>query len=63
VIFFIFWGQPLGVMSQLIVSGYLFKVTYEVLATPLTYFVVNFLKREEGIDHFDRRTNFNPFAA
>jgi uncharacterized integral membrane protein (TIGR00697 family) len=63
VIFFIFWGQPLGVMSQLIVSGYLFKVTYEVLATPLTYLVVNFLKREEGVDYFDRKTNFNPFAA
>ena len=62
VIFFIFWGQPLGVMFQLIVSGYLFKVTYEVLATPLTYIVVNFLKREESVDFFDRRTNFNPFA-
>jgi len=61
VIFFIFWGQPLGVMLQLIVSGYLFKVVYEVLATPLTYLVVNFLKREEGVDFFDRRTNFNPF--
>jgi uncharacterized integral membrane protein (TIGR00697 family) len=63
VIFFIFWGQPLNVMAQLIVSGYLFKVTYEVLATPLTYMVVNFLKREEGVDFFDRHTNFNPFAA
>jgi uncharacterized integral membrane protein (TIGR00697 family) len=63
VIFFIFWGQPLGVMAHLIVSGYLFKVTYEVLATPLTYLVVNFLKREEGVDYFDRRTNFNPFAS
>jgi uncharacterized PurR-regulated membrane protein YhhQ (DUF165 family) len=62
VVVFIFWGQPLGVMYQLIVSGYLFKVTYEVLATPLTYLVVNFLKREEGVDFFDRKTNFNPFA-
>ena len=63
VIFFIFWGQPLGVLAQLIVSGYLFKVTYEVLATPLTYVVVNFLKREEDVDFFDRHTNFNPFAS
>lgn len=63
VVVFIFWGQPLGVMYQLIVSGYLFKVTYEVLATPLTYAVVNFLKREEGVDYFDRHTNFNPFAG
>jgi uncharacterized integral membrane protein (TIGR00697 family) len=63
VIVFIFWGQPLGVMARLIVSGYLFKVTYEVIATPLTYLVVNFLKREEGVDYFDRRTNFNPFVS
>ncbi|MDP9169070.1 MAG: queuosine precursor transporter [Acidobacteriota bacterium] len=63
VIFFIFWGQPLGVMWKLIVSGYLFKVVYEVLATPLTYLVINFLKRAEGADHFDRSTNFNPFAV
>ena len=63
VIFFIFWGEPLGVMAQLIVSGYLFKVAYEVLATPLTYLIVNFLKREEGVDFFDRHTNFNPFAT
>lgn len=62
VIFVIFWGQPLGVMFKLIVSGYLFKVTYEVIATPLTYIVVNFLKRSEGVNFFDRRTNFNPFA-
>jgi uncharacterized integral membrane protein (TIGR00697 family) len=62
VIVFIFWGQPLGVMFRLIVSGYLFKVAYEVLATPLTYVVVNFLKRTEGVNYFDRATNFNPFA-
>ena len=46
---------------SLIVWGYLFKVTYEVLATPLTYKIVNFLKRHEGVDTFDRSTNFNPF--
>src|SRR3984957_18390849 len=63
VVVFIFWGQPLGVMFQLIVSGYLFKVIYEVVATPLTYKVVNFLKREEGVDYFDRQTNFNPFTV
>src|SRR3984885_7823602 len=61
VIVFIFWGQPLSVMFRLIVSGYLFKVVYEVLATPLTYLVVNSLKRAEGVNVFDRTTNFNPF--
>ncbi len=48
---------------NLIVSGYLGKVLYEVLATPLTYAVVNGLKRAEGIDPFDTGTNFSPFAA
>jgi len=48
-------------IAKLIVSGYLFKVVYEVLATPVTYAIVNFLKRNEGVDTFDRHTNFNPF--
>lgn len=63
VVVFIFWGQPPEVMFRLIFSGYLFKVVYEVLATPLTYLIVNFLKRQEGVDYFDRHTNFNPFAS
>ena len=50
-----------AVIVSLIVWGYLFKVTYEVAATPLTYKIVNFLKRHEGVDTFDRATNFNPF--
>lgn len=62
VVFFIFWGQPLATIFNLILSGYVFKVVYEVIATPLTYKVVNFLKRTEGVDFFDRDTNFNPFA-
>ncbi len=62
VIFFIFWGQPLNVIFGLIVGGYVFKVTYEVVATPLTYWVVNSLKRSEGVNYFDQGTDFNPFA-
>ena len=46
---------------SLIISSYLFKVIYEVLATPLTYWVVNGLKKAEGVDTFDFDTNFNPF--
>lgn len=49
-------------ITTLIVSGYLGKVLYEVLATPLTYAVVNFLKRKEGLDPLDEGTSFNPFA-
>lgn len=50
-------------IPKLIVSGYLVKVIYEALATPVTYAVVGFLKRREGVDALDRDTNFNPFAS
>jgi uncharacterized integral membrane protein (TIGR00697 family) len=64
VIVFIFWGTAsVGTMLRLIVSGYLIKVVYEILMTPVTYAVVNFLKRTEGADYFDYSTNFNPFAT
>ena len=43
-------------------SGYAIKVAYEALATPLTYAVVNGLKRAEGLDVYDEGTDFNPFA-
>lgn len=49
-------------MLNLIASGYIAKVLYEVAATPLTYLVVHRLKRAEGVDVFDRDTDFNPFA-
>lgn len=58
-----FWGIiPAAAIISAIVTQWLFKVGYEVLATPLTYVVVNFLKRQEGIDVFDRETSFNPLA-
>lgn len=49
-------------IGSLIFWGYLGKVIYEVCVIPLTYVVVKSLKRVEGIDAFDRGTNFNPFA-
>ena len=53
---------PTGGLVQAILSQWLFKVAYETLATPLTYLVVNALKRAEGVDVFDRDTNFSPVA-
>jgi len=52
---------PGELLVRAIWSGALFKVVYEAVATPVTYAVVNFLKRREGIDVFDRETDFNPF--
>jgi hypothetical protein len=44
-----------------IVTQWLLKSGYEVIATPLTYVVVGFLKRTENADVYDRSTNFTPF--
>ena len=38
------------------------KVAVEVLFTPVTYKVVNALKRAESEDYYDRDTDFNPFT-
>lgn len=48
---------------RVIISGYIGKVAYEAAATPVTYAVVNFLKRKEGVDIMDSDTDFNPFKA
>ncbi len=53
---------PNGALLTAILSQWLFKVGYEVLATPLTYWVVNALKRAEGEDYYDRNTDFSPVA-
>jgi hypothetical protein len=51
---------PLAGLAATIVTQWLLKVVYEAIATPLTYVVVNFLKRQEGIDVYDHETAFNP---
>jgi uncharacterized integral membrane protein (TIGR00697 family) len=59
-----FWGAlPAEVLGIMILSHWLLKSGYEILATPLTYAIVDFLKRKEDIDHYDYATNFNPLRA
>jgi queuosine precursor transporter len=53
---------PFSTIGNMVVTGYLLKVGYEVLATPLTYLVINWLKKVENSDVFDRDRDFNPFA-
>ena len=53
---------PLRTLVNMIVTSYFLKVAYEVLATPLTYLVINWLKKAEHADAFDRNENFNPFS-
>lgn len=51
-----------SILLLAILSGYLFKTLYEIIATPITYRIVKFLKKSESIDHFDYNTKFNPFS-
>jgi len=46
----------------LILSQYVLKVSYEVLATPFTYIAAGFLKRKEGVDVYDYKTKFTVFS-
>ncbi len=52
---------PWEIFWSLVITNYLFKVGIEALLTPVTYAVVNTLKRIESEDYFDRNTDFNPF--
>ncbi|KFL44885.1 hypothetical protein IL54_0251 [Sphingobium sp. ba1] len=45
------------------VTNWAMKVGWEALLTPVTYVVVNALKRREGLDVYDAGTNFTPFRA
>ena len=56
---FIGTGSPVGTM---IWHHWLFKTGIEVIATPVTYAIVNWLKRAEGIDTYDYETKYNPFV-
>lgn len=53
-------GWTLALIARVGWNNYLLKVALETLFTPLTYVVVNFLKREEREDVFDTETDFNP---
>lgn len=55
-----FWGtMENSVVLRMILFQYLFKVLYEVIFTPLTYFVVGRVKKAEGIDTYDRGEKYN----
>lgn len=54
--------MPNDLVFTVMVSNYLLKVGWEAIITPFTYLIVNFLKRVEHEDYYDRDTNFNPFT-
>jgi uncharacterized integral membrane protein (TIGR00697 family) len=55
----VFSGQ---VIWEMMYTNWLIKVGYEVVATPVTYRVINALKAREHVDYYDRATDFNPLT-
>jgi uncharacterized integral membrane protein (TIGR00697 family) len=54
---------PVQALAEVMLSQFILKVSWEVILTPVTYAIVGFLKRAEGIDVFDGHTDFTPFSA
>ena len=54
---------PGSLLITLIISNYIFKTAVEIVFTPATYAVVNFLKKSEHEDYYDTDTNFNPLST
>jgi queuosine precursor transporter len=52
---------PNDKLPMVMAAQFVLKVSVEILFTPLTYFIVNWLKRAENEDYYDRQTDFNPF--
>jgi uncharacterized integral membrane protein (TIGR00697 family) len=53
--------MPWLLFWSIIVSNYIFKVGLEVIMTPATYRITNYLKKTENEDVYDTDTDFNPF--
>ena len=53
---------PIDVVVKIAALSWVFKVAVEVLFTPVTYLVVNVLKKAEREDYYDHNTDFNPFT-
>jgi len=51
-----------SVLLSMIAAQYIFKVVYEILVTPLTYLVVGWVKKKEGVDVYDWGVKYNPFS-
>ena len=54
---------PWSIALSIIAANYIFKVSIEVIFTPVTYRVISWLKRAEHEDYYDVDTDFNPFRV
>ena len=55
------WTNEL--VLKVLATQWVLKVSWEVVLTPVTYAVVGFLKRREGVDVYDEKTEFTPFGV
>ncbi|HAT03416.1 MAG TPA: transporter [Candidatus Magasanikbacteria bacterium] len=51
---------PWSIIWSIWIANYIFKILIEIILLPITYRVVNFLKKKEDADVYDKETNFNP---
>ncbi|MCS7244199.1 MAG: queuosine precursor transporter [Candidatus Calescibacterium sp.] len=57
-----FWGViDSHAMINYIVTGYVYKVSVELILSPITLVVIKKIKKIENMDYYDHHTNFNPF--
>jgi hypothetical protein len=56
-------GWTTDLVLKVLFTQWVLKVSWEVVLTPVTYVVVGWLKRREGIDVYDEATDFTPFRA
>ncbi|HNS87640.1 MAG TPA: queuosine precursor transporter, partial [Parvularculaceae bacterium] len=56
-----FWSPEL--LMKVMATNYVLKVAWEAFLTPVTYRIVGFLKRAEGVDVYDKETDFTPFSV
>ena len=55
-----FWGVWANeLVITVMITNWLLKVAWEALLTPVTYLVVGWLKRREGLDVYDAHTGFH----
>jgi hypothetical protein len=53
---------PFSALITIIISGYILKVAYEIIITPITYIIVSWLKHKENMDIYDHGVDYNPFS-
>lgn len=49
-------------LFKVVIFNFLFKLSVEILFTPITYAIVGWLKKAENEDYYDTQTDFTPFS-